>query len=209
MDDAPLASGWQVSDETWAELGASPLGPPNTSSPAEAGAPAPDPAGPESRRPVAGCFLSLVALGVCACLVAVGWNAARQDWPLAGCALAVAACGAAAAGGACRLMRVKGDRGLPRPLVAAGPQRPRTSTVPRAASPGSAPQQIVYAPPGPESIPPPGAAVAALEEELLALCRGNWKLLNRLLDHARRRHPHLSRKELLGLAIDHYKADNR
>jgi hypothetical protein len=48
-----------------------------------------------------------------------------------------------------------------------------------------------------------------LEEELLALCRGNRQLLNRLVDHQRRRHPHLSRLDLLGLAIDRYKADNR
>jgi hypothetical protein len=46
-----------------------------------------------------------------------------------------------------------------------------------------------------------------LEEQLLTMCGQDAALLERLLGHERDRHPHLSRSDLVRLAIDHFRRD--
>jgi hypothetical protein len=64
---------------------------------------------------------------------------------------------------------------------------------------------ICYEPPS--AVPDPEAA--QLEETLLGLCKENKLLLQRLLSYERSRQPHLSRTELLRVAIERFQRDNR
>lgn len=68
------------------------------------------------------------------------------------------------------------------------------------------PAEIVYTPglPGDED----DAEVKDLEEALLLLCGGDYALAHRLTDREHRRHPTTPRKELLRLAVEHYRRDH-
>ncbi len=71
--------------------------------------------------------------------------------------------------------------------------------------PEGSPMYILHGPPSdlldPQARP--------LEERLLALCKDDWKLLERLVEGERQRHPYSTRAELLQLAIDHYLRDHK
>jgi hypothetical protein len=69
-----------------------------------------------------------------------------------------------------------------------------------------APRGVVYSPIPPA--PPADPRERELEAALLALCREDHALLARLVSHERERHPHLSRADLLDLALRHYRRDH-
>jgi hypothetical protein len=93
-------------------------------------------------------------------------------------------------------------------LAVAGPGQDRSAGVPapQAPPPESGPRRVIYEMPVPEAV---DLEAEPLAEALLALCRGQRRLFDRLLDYERGRHPYLSRAELLRLAIEHYENDNR
>jgi hypothetical protein len=93
-------------------------------------------------------------------------------------------------------------------LVVAGPgqDRPGEAAAPPAIASENGPRRVIYEMPVPAAV---DRDTEPLEEELLALCRGQRRLFDRLLDYERRRHPYLSRAELLRLAVEHYENDNR
>jgi hypothetical protein len=68
------------------------------------------------------------------------------------------------------------------------------------------PRRVIHEMPVPADADP---HEQALTERLLGKCRGNRRLLERLLNCERSRHPYLSRVELLARAIEHYETDNR
>jgi hypothetical protein len=55
---------------------------------------------------------------------------------------------------------------------------------------------------------PPGPRETHLEERLLFLCKQDERLLRRLVEYERKCQPHLTRAELLELAIEHFERDN-
>jgi hypothetical protein len=87
-----------------------------------------------------------------------------------------------------------------------GPDRFATAPPAQAPPPGSGPRRVIYEVPVPEAV---DVEVESLEEALLALCRGQRRLFDRLLAYERRRQPYLSRGELVRLAIERYANDNR
>jgi hypothetical protein len=214
MSDVSARSPWHIPDETWAELGCPSPDPPPAAPPA--GASAVSPAGFVS------CLVTFLAIGLGTLVLVLGWAASPPGWVFAGYALAVAVSGAA--GGYCLARpfrgRLRAGRSSPQqaPGVAGAPRETARAS---AARPGGfAPQHILYEAAAQEEMlgehgadgsPSTGvsARVRELEEELLALCRGNRKLARRLLEHERRRCPDLGGLNLLGRTIDRYRADNR
>jgi hypothetical protein len=128
--------------------------------------------------------LGLVSAVACCGWLAASWRGASgPEWRVvAGCALV----GIGGAGGVLLLARRPGE-----------PPRPCT--------PGPPPPLLILHEPPPEA---PDPRLRPLEDRLLHLCKQDTKLLQRLLDHERRRHPCLRRADLLRLAIRHLERDN-